>query len=83
MGQFADLGLRTRKIAICGPKFFADSYFFKFAKYNVKGIVQPFELGGVTRLIRSAVKICMAGNLKKEILMVQSHERSSKLICAA
>jgi hypothetical protein len=26
-----------------------------------KGIVQPFELGGVTRLIRSAVKFCMAG----------------------
>jgi hypothetical protein len=48
-----------------------------------KGIVQPFELGGVTRLIRSAVKFCMAGNLKKKILMVQSHERSLKLICAA
>ncbi len=29
---------------------------------QVKGIVQPFELGGVTRLIRSAVKFCMAGN---------------------
>jgi hypothetical protein len=29
---------------------------------GVKGIVQPFELGGVTRLIRSAVKFCMAGN---------------------
>jgi hypothetical protein len=28
----------------------------------LKGIVQPFELGGVTRLIRSAVKFCMAGN---------------------
>jgi hypothetical protein len=31
----------------------------------LKGIVQPFELGGVTRLIRSTVKFCMAGNLKK------------------
>jgi hypothetical protein len=29
---------------------------------TIKGIVQPFELGGVTRLIRSAVKFCMAGN---------------------
>ncbi len=50
---------------------------------NFKGIVQPFELGGVTRLIRSAVKFCMAGNLKKKLLTVQSHERSLKLICAA
>jgi len=25
----------------------------------------------------------MAGNLKKKFLMVQSHERSLKLICAA
>jgi hypothetical protein len=49
----------------------------------LKGIVQPFELGGVTRLIRYAVKFCMAGNKKKKILMVQSHERSLKLICAA
>jgi hypothetical protein len=31
----------------------------------VKGIFQPFELGGVTRLIRSAVKFWKAGNLKK------------------
>ncbi len=29
---------------------------------GIKGIVQPFELGGVTRLIRSAEKFCMAGN---------------------
>ncbi len=29
---------------------------------DIKGIVQPFELGGVTRLFRSAVKFCMAGN---------------------
>ncbi len=33
----------------------------KFVK--VKGIFQPFELGGVTRLIRSAVKFYKAGNL--------------------
>jgi hypothetical protein len=46
-------------------------------------IVQLFELGGVTRLIRSAVKFCKAGNLKKKFLMVQSHERGLKLICAA
>ncbi len=31
-------------------------------KVHIKGIVQPFELGGVTRLIRYAVKFCMAGN---------------------
>ncbi len=31
-------------------------------KSFLKGIVQPFELGGVTRLIRSAVKFRMAGN---------------------
>jgi hypothetical protein len=31
--------------------------------YRVKGIVQPFELGGVTRLIRSAVKFWKAGNI--------------------
>ncbi len=27
-----------------------------FCKTTIKGIVQPFELGGETRLIRSAVK---------------------------
>ncbi len=42
----------------------------------VKGIFQPFELGGVTRLIPSAVKFCEAGHLKKIILMIQSHERA-------
>ncbi len=52
-------------------------------KIEVTGIVQPFELGGVTRLIGYAVKFCMAGNRKKKNLMVQSHERSLKLICAA
>jgi hypothetical protein len=55
----------------------------KISGRSVKGIVQPFELGGVTRLIRSAVKFCKAGNLKKKILMVQSHERSLKQIGAA
>ncbi len=49
----------------------------------LKGIVHPFELGGVTRLIRSAVKYWEAGNLKKKILMIQSHERSLKQISAA
>ncbi len=29
---------------------------------SVKGIFQPFELGGVTRLIPSAVKFCEAGH---------------------
>jgi hypothetical protein len=28
----------------------------------ITGIFQPFELGGVTRLIRSAVKLWKAGN---------------------
>ncbi len=48
-----------------------------------KGIFQPFELGGMTRLIQSAVKICKAGRLKKKILMIQSHERNLKPISAA
>ncbi len=56
---------------------------FKWMEYTFKGIVQPFELGGVTRLIRSAVKFCKAGNKKKKNLMVQSHERSLKQISAA
>ncbi len=33
-------------------------------EHCLKGIFQPFELGGVTRLIRSAVKFWKAGNLK-------------------
>ncbi len=33
-------------------------------RLTIKGIFQPFELGGVTRLIRSAVKFWKAGNLK-------------------
>ncbi len=31
-------------------------------KIEIKGIFQPFELGGVTRCIRSAVKFWKAGN---------------------
>ena len=50
---------------------------------SFKGIFQPFELRGVTRLIQSAVKFCKAGHLKKKILMIQSHERSLKQISAA
>ena len=49
----------------------------------LKGIVQPFELGGVTSLIRSAVRFCKAGHLKKFFLMIQSHERSLKQNSAA
>jgi hypothetical protein len=30
------------------------------AKRKIKGIFKPFELGGVTRLIPSAVKFCKA-----------------------
>ncbi len=49
-------------------KIFLIEYFFHLPPVsatpvvNLKGIVQPFELGGVTRLIRTAVKFCMAGN---------------------
>jgi hypothetical protein len=68
-----------RKIALEAIKIEMDDPSIKL----LKGIVQPLELGGVTRLIRSAVKFCMAGYLKKKFLMVQSHERSLKLICAA
>jgi hypothetical protein len=48
-----------------------------------KGIVQPFELGPVTSLVRSAVKFCEAGHFQKKFLMIQSHERSLKPISAA
>ncbi len=50
---------------------------------KLKGIFQPFEFGGVTRLIRSAVKFWKTGNLKKFFLMIQTHERSLKQISAA
>jgi hypothetical protein len=50
---------------------------------DLKGIVQPFELGPVTSLVRSAVKFCEAGHFQKKFLMIQSHERSLKPISAA
>jgi hypothetical protein len=52
-------------------------------QYALKGIVQPFELGPVTSLVRSAVKFCEAGHFQKKNLMIQSHERSLKPISAA
>ena len=55
--------------------------FFKGLPF--KGIVQPFELGGVTSLIRWAVRFCKAGHLKFFFLMIQSHERSLKQNSAA
>ncbi len=45
--------------------------------------VQPFELKGVTRLIRSAVKNWRSGNFLKSFLMIQSHERNIKPFTAA
>jgi hypothetical protein len=48
------------------------------AVYEVKGIVQPFELGGETTLIRSTVIYWKAGMFFKKILMIPSHERSIK-----
>ncbi len=56
---------------------------FIWYNYIFKGIFQPFELGDVTRLIRSAVKFWKAGNLKNFFLMLQTHERSLKQIGAA
>jgi hypothetical protein len=50
---------------------------------SFKGIVQPFELKCVTRLIRSAVKNWRSGNFFKSFLMTQSHERSIKPYTAA
>jgi hypothetical protein len=41
----------------------------------LKGIVQPFELGGEISLIRSAVKYWKPGKLLKQNLMIQSHKR--------
>jgi hypothetical protein len=43
----------------------------------MKGIVQPFELGGETRLIQSAVNIESLASFNN-FLMIQSHERSTK-----
>jgi hypothetical protein len=53
--------------------------FFRLLKVPV----QPFELGGETRLILSAVKYLKPGKCLKRFLMIQSHERSIKPISAA
>ncbi len=52
-----------------------------FSSKIIKGIFQPFELGGVTRLIRS--KILEGRQFKIFFLMIQTHERSLKQISAA
>jgi hypothetical protein len=52
-------------------------------KIKLKGIFQPFELGGETRLIRPAVINCRPGRFFKNCLMIQSHERSIKPFSAA
>ncbi len=41
---------------------------------RLKRIFQPFELGGVTRLIRSALKFLRPAIKKKKNLMIKSHE---------
>jgi hypothetical protein len=48
-----------------------------------KGIVQPFELKGVSRFIQTGVKNWRSGNFLKSFLMIQSHERSIKPFTAA
>jgi hypothetical protein len=48
-----------------------------------KDIVHPFELGGETTLIRSAVKYKRPGKFKNNFLMIQPHERSIKPFSAA
>jgi hypothetical protein len=48
---------------------------FKWLEYTFKGIVQPFELGGESRLIGSAAKYRKPGKILKKSLMIQSHER--------
>ncbi len=53
------------------------------SKDDIKGIVQPFELGGETTLIRSAVKYWKAGMFLTIFLMIPSHERSIKPFSAA
>ncbi len=55
----------------CGPfmifEVYLDSKFTQglIAHSVIKGIVQPFELGGVTSLIPSAVRFCKAGHFQK------------------
>ncbi len=58
--------------------------FFYIARYLCfKGIFQPFELGGETILIQSAVKHQVPGKFVKKFLMIHSHEKSIKQISAA
>ncbi len=42
-------------------KYFGIVFYVVFPDDGIKGIVQPFELGGETTLIRSAVKYWKAG----------------------
>jgi hypothetical protein len=49
----------------------------------LEGIVQPFELKGVTRFIQSAVKNWRSGNFLKSFLMIQSNERGINPFTAA
>jgi hypothetical protein len=44
----------------------------------IKGIVQPFELGGVTSLIRWAVRFCEAGHFQKKKLMIVTNPTAYK-----
>ncbi len=64
--------------AISLKKQVCDTYEYFWQEYGseifFKGIFQPFELGGVTRLIPSAVKFCEAGHLKKKNLMIIPRE---------
>jgi hypothetical protein len=50
---------------------------------GIKGIVQPFELGGGPRLIPSDVKTGGPESFLKINFIVQSHERSIKPFSAA
>jgi hypothetical protein len=61
-----------------GPVFFFNPDPVVSGTVSFKGIVYPFEVGGVTRLIRSAVKNWRSGKFFKKFLMIQSHERSLK-----
>jgi hypothetical protein len=45
-------------------------------KIEFNGIVQSFELAGVTRLIRSAIINWRSGKFFKKNLMIQSHNMS-------
>jgi hypothetical protein len=57
--------------------------FRKPKKQVLKGIVQPFELGGETRLLRSAVKYWKPGKFLNIFLMIQSPERNMKRFSGA